>query len=122
MPFSQEPLDANVINVITLDSDVERLLANSLVDIGLGPELRLEPSLQQRFLTQLEAALTWCWQEGYQKTALLCDGRLRRHVRRLIERKHPQTAVLSYAEIAPGFQIEVLRTLSFTDGENVGLF
>ncbi|MFN7310956.1 MAG: FHIPEP family type III secretion protein [Vampirovibrionales bacterium] len=37
---------------------------------------------------------------------LLCNGKLRSHVRKLIERMLPQVAVLSYNEIGPLTQVQ----------------
>lgn len=107
-----------VLHVITLEADVENALSQAMVETGHSAELHLSPQLTAQFLQQLERAVQYCFCEGYRKTAVLCIPRLRRHIRKLIERPFPHVPVLSYAEIAPGFQIEVLTTLSFAN-ENV---
>jgi flagellar biosynthesis protein FlhA len=37
---------------------------------------------------------------------LICSGRIRRHVRRLIEQAFPQLPVLAYTEIVAGVRVE----------------
>lgn len=102
---------AQPLNVIALAPEVEALLGSALVQTSLGTELQLSPQVRQQFLERLEAAVHYCWQEGYHRTALLVDPRIRRHLHRLIERSFPRLPVLSYAEVAPGFQIQILQTV-----------
>jgi len=99
------------LNVITLSDQLEGLLNRSLVESAAGMELQLEPGLQQRFLQVLDQGLDYCQAEGFTKISLLCDPRIRLQLRRLIEKTFPHLPVLSYAEIASGFQVNPLVTL-----------
>lgn len=105
---------ASTLNVLTLSPELEKQLHKALIQTPSGPELQLEPGLRARFLLALEQGLGWCQAEGYLKTALLVDPRIRRHLRLLIERHFPHLPVLSYAEVAPGFKINNLLTLSLS--------
>jgi type III secretory pathway component EscV len=106
-PFGKQPL-----NVIVLEAELESQLGSSLVETPLGSMLQLAPQLQAQFMERLEQAVQYCWQEGYHRTALLVDGRIRRHVHRLIEKKYPRVPVLSYTEVAPDFEVHVLQTIA----------
>lgn len=101
------------LNVITLDPVWEGRLQQGLRRSAQGTaELQLNPGLEQQFLSALEAGLRYCQTEGYLKIALLVDPRFRRQVHRLIERRLPHLPVLSYAEVAPGFRVNSLYTLT----------
>jgi len=104
---------AQTLNVLTLSPSWEDSLHRALVLTPQGTaELQLNPGLQQAFLEALQQGLDYCHQEGYLKIALLVDPRVRRQLRLLIERSFPHLPVLSYAEVATGFQINSLYTLS----------
>ncbi|MGE3727920.1 MAG: FHIPEP family type III secretion protein [Candidatus Sericytochromatia bacterium] len=107
-PFSEK----QPLNVIVLEAGLESQLGSALVQTPLGVELKLAPQLQQLFLDQLEQAVQYCWQEGYHRTALLVDGRIRRHLHRLIEKRFPRVPVISYTEVGPDFQLNVLQTIA----------
>lgn len=96
---------------MTLAPELERAFSNALVQGKTGAELRLDPGLEARFFEVLENGVDYCFREGYKRTALLVDPRFRRQLRRLIEKRFPRVAVLSYAEVAPGFVINNLLNL-----------
>ena len=100
------------LNVIVLDPALETTLGSALVQTPLGPELQLDPQLRQQLLARLEVAHDYCWREGYTQTALLVDARIRRHLRRLIERAFPRLPVISYTEVAPGYRLNIVFTLT----------
>jgi len=87
------------------------LLVNSLVTSAEGTALKLDANISQQILTKLELELEKCTQAGYKKTAVLCNTRIRLYFARLIERKFRGTRVISYAEIAPDFKIQVMGTV-----------
>lgn len=103
--------EQQTLNVMTLSGSLEALLTQHLIQTPAGLELQLEPGLQQRLLQTLENGVDYCRREGFFRTALLCDPRFRRQLRRLIEKGFPHVAVISYAEVAPGFKINNLFTL-----------
>lgn len=104
---------AQTLNVITLDPLWEDRLQQGLCPQRQGTaELRLAPGLEHQLVQALQLALAYCQAEGYLKIALLVDPRVRRQVRRLIERPLPHLPVLSYAEIAPGFCVNSLYTVA----------
>jgi flagellar biosynthesis protein FlhA len=98
--------------VLTLAPDVEENMANHLVTTSTSKEgyqtqmLALNPQYTQNLLStinkQIEEVLTT---QGVQPV-ILCNGKLRHHVRKLIERMLPQVAVLSYNEIGSTVQVQ----------------
>lgn len=96
---------------MTLSPALEKALHAALVQGKTGLELQLEAGLQQRFFEALENGVDYCFREGFQRTALLVDPRIRMLLRRLIEKRFPRVAVLSYAEVAPGFIVNNLLSL-----------
>ena len=103
--------ESNSLNVMTLSQGLENLLHNALIQTASGPELKLDPGLLQRLLAAIEKGVAYCRSEGFFRTAILCDPRIRRQLRRLIEKPFPHVAVISYAEVAPGFIVNNLFTL-----------
>lgn len=104
----------NALNVLTLSTELESQLIQSLSETAAGPRLILSPPLLSDFFKALTEATRYAQQEGFQRVALLCDPRIRRELRLLIERAHPHMTVLSYPEIAPGFFVQNVRTLTLT--------
>ncbi len=102
----------NALNVLTLATELESQLIQSLSVTASGSQLVLAPQLLSRFFEVLKEATRYAQQEGFQRVALLCDPRIRRELRLLVERAYPQMPVLSYAEIAPGFFVQNVRTLN----------
>ena len=104
--------DKNIIRVITLDEDLESFLVNSLSKSDIGVALNIPAQISQQILTKLKNEMDKCIQAGYKKTAILCNPRIRLYFYRLIERDFRGTRVISYAEIVPGFKIQVMGTIS----------
>jgi flagellar biosynthesis protein FlhA len=106
--------------VLTLAPELEETLAGHLVATnnasgeGQSTTLALPPTLTQSVLKQVneevERVLT---SEGLQPV-LLCNARLRTHVRKLLERLLPQLAVLSYNEIGPSVKVRSLGSIRNT--------
>lgn len=87
-------------------------MQNALVQTKAGSELQLDPGLRTRFLLALEHGLAWSHHEGYRKVVLLVDPQIRRQIHRVVERQFPHLSVLSYAEVAPGYSVNNLLSLS----------
>ncbi len=104
----------STLNVMTLATELESMLIQGLVSTSGGTRLQLEPGLLSRFFDVLEQAHAYARQEGFQRVAILCDPRIRRELRLLIERAYPRTPVLSYAEIAVGYAVQNVKTLALS--------
>lgn len=103
--------DQQILNVMTLSQELEGMLYKQVVRTKAGPELQLEPGLLQRLLAAIGRGVDYCRSEGFYRTAILCDPGFRRQLRLLIEKAYPHVAVISYAEVAPGFAVNNLFTI-----------
>lgn len=104
-------MSTNALNVMTLSTALEKALIQSLRETQAGSRLILEPGLLSQFFEALSEALAYAQAEGFQRVAILCDSRIRRELRLLIESAAPHTPVIAYTEISPGFCIQNVRTL-----------
>jgi flagellar biosynthesis protein FlhA len=99
-------LDENrTLRAVTLGPGAEREIVESLVQTPEGERLALEPARAE----QLIDALRRQTEQGAVYAArpvLLCSGRIRRHVRDLLEYSLPQLAVLAYSEVPPAIRVE----------------
>ena len=100
------------LNVITLSTELESALIQALKTTAAGSQLVLEANLLSLFFNALSKGHNYAVQEGFQRVAILCDPRIRRELRLLIENAYPRTPVLSYAEITPGYCVQNVHTLS----------
>lgn len=88
--------------VVTLSPGVEENLANGLTE--QGELLGLSPNFTQGLLNGINQEIEQVLSTRGVQPVLLCNGKLRMPLRRLIERMLPQIAVLSYNEIGPSIR------------------
>ena len=105
-------LDAAMrLKAITLDPAVEQEFARSIAQTSEGEYLAIEPSRARAVVNALRAQVEHATAHGV-RPVLLCSGRLRRHLRRLVSQAQPHLPVCSYNEIAPGIDIETIGVIS----------
>ena len=95
------------LHALTLHPRLEQVLAASLQPSETGPGLAVEPALLQRLLQTLAGELEAAAVRGHHPV-LLASSRIRRPLRRLIERSLPQLAVLAYSEVASEVEVEAV--------------
>jgi len=88
------------ITVITLDPELENIIAGAVQRTDYGSFLTLDPSTGQVILTALGEQIQGLMDKGMQPI-VLCSPQVRLYLRRLTERPFPNLVVLSYNEIAP---------------------
>ncbi len=99
-------LDATkALHAISLDPNLEQEVAESLAQTPDGECLAMDPARAQTVVTMLAGEVESATGMGL-RPVLLCSGRIRRHLRRLIEQALPQLPVVSYNEILPGIRVE----------------
>jgi flagellar biosynthesis protein FlhA len=99
-------LDASkALQAISLDPNLEQEIAESVTQTRDGEYLAMDPSRAQTVVTLLAGEVEQATGMGL-RPVLLCSGRIRRHLRRLIEQALPQLPVVSYNEILPGIRVE----------------
>ncbi len=98
------------VPLITLSPDWEVAFAESLLGPAEDRQLAMEPAKLQEFLGRLRALLDQADEQG-ENAVLLCSGALRPHLRAIVERFRPATAVLAQAEIHPRVRIRTLGSI-----------
>ncbi len=97
--------DDDVLNLITLDRQIEEAIAESVQPAEQGGYLAIEPGVAQRILHNTRTAMEKFSQTGGMPV-LLASPSVRRHVKKLTERFLPGLAVLSHNEIPPNIKIQ----------------
>ena len=102
-PNGYEPL-------ITLSAEWEMAFAEALVGPPEERQLAMAPSRLQEFMERVRDRFDAAAAAG-ESPALVCSGGVRGHVRAIVERFRPATAVLAQAEIHPRARIRTVGSV-----------
>jgi type III secretion protein V len=98
---AQQNATNGLINALILDSETEERLRESIREGNLGLYLALPPNFESAFIQQIEeASATWQTSNGIAPRVLACAFDVRRHVRKVVEKKMPSLTILSFQELA----------------------
>ncbi|MBI2354711.1 MAG: flagellar biosynthesis protein FlhA [Deltaproteobacteria bacterium] len=111
----QYKLEDDKLCLITLDREVEDIVADAIQPSDQGSFLAIEPNTAQQIITAIRSMSERCGTSGAQPV-LLASPSIRRHVRKLIERFMPHLAVLSHNEIPQNVKIQSLGVVSINAG------
>jgi len=103
--------DDGSIHALTLATNLEDLIRESVQQGEHGSVLNMDPNTAQALISAIEKEAERVMNEGYQPL-IICAPVIRRHLRRIMERFLPQIAVLSHAEISGRVNIETLGTIT----------
>ncbi|MFH1374803.1 MAG: flagellar biosynthesis protein FlhA [bacterium] len=95
------------INVFTIDPAVEQTLSDAIQNTKQGLMLAVEPALAEVLLEKIGRQTATLEATG-KASICLCSPNIRLALRRLVEAKYPNLAVVSYNEILP--ETEVVST------------
>jgi flagellar biosynthesis protein FlhA len=95
------------INVFTIDPAVEHKLGESVQNSKQGLMLVLDPALAEKLLEKIGEEMKRPLMAGFIPVCLSSPN-IRLALRRLVEARHPQLAVVSYNEIMP--EVELIST------------
>ncbi len=101
----------DILSLITLDRQIEEIVAESVQSSEQGSYLAIEPGLAQRILSAIRGTMEKFNQTGTHPV-LLASPSVRRHVKKLTERFLPSLAVLSHNEIPPNIKIQSLGVVT----------
>ncbi|MCS6802422.1 MAG: flagellar biosynthesis protein FlhA [Chloroflexota bacterium] len=93
--------------VLTLAPQLEQRLAAGLQGTDQGLVISIEPTLAQRLLQDLVAALERMVAQGHQPI-VVCSPRIRLPFKRLTERVVPHLTVLAYSELNPKIEVNAV--------------
>ncbi len=102
-----------VINVFTLDPEIEQIIMQSVQRTEFGSFLALDPQMGQEILKAIGDQIKKLSEKGLQPI-VLCNATVRQFIKRLTERAFPGLVALSYNEIAPRFNIQSVGQVSLT--------
>jgi len=95
------------INVFTIDPAVEQQLGESVQNTKQGLMLVLDPAMAETLLTRIGEEIQRPLKAGFTPVCI-CSPNIRLALRRLVEARFPQLAVVSYNEIMP--EVELIST------------
>ncbi|MBT0663954.1 flagellar biosynthesis protein FlhA [Geobacter pelophilus] len=101
----------DVLFLVTLDRDVEEVIAESVQVTEQGSYLAIEPGVAQRVINSIRNLLEKFEQSGT-SPVLIASPNIRRHVKFLTDRFIPNLAVLSHNEIPPHIKIQSFGVVS----------
>jgi flagellar biosynthesis protein FlhA len=102
--------ETGTLSVLTLATQIEDLIRESVQSTEQGSFLALDPNLGQKIIEAILASVDKISQEGYQPIIITAPV-VRRHLRKLIERFMPQVVVLSHNELTNQSKIQSLGTV-----------
>jgi len=111
----QYKLDDDTLCLITLNREIEDIIAEAIQPSDQGGFLAIEPNTAQTIITAIRTMSDRFSLSGAQPV-LLASPSIRRYVRRLIERFVPHMAVLSHNEIPQNIKIQSLGVVSLNVG------
>ncbi|MCL6639440.1 MAG: FHIPEP family type III secretion protein, partial [Firmicutes bacterium] len=99
------------LSVLTLHPKLEQDIADSIRETRFGAYPVLDPQVANRLLERLIALIEKMTLRSA-APVVLCAPRCRLPFRRLVERSFPVLTVLSYDEIPPEYEVEVVGTVT----------
>ncbi|MGE5417133.1 MAG: flagellar biosynthesis protein FlhA [Acidobacteriota bacterium] len=103
--------EENRLPVITLDPAFEEYLRDSVQQSDFGSYLAIDPNRAQLMVRKLNGHMEDMARQGY-TPVVVCAPVLRIYFKKLIERFIPGLAVISYNEIEPDIEIDVIGMVS----------
>lgn len=104
------------LNVITLDQNVEKRVAEAIQTTDQASFLAIEPVTAQRIMNDLANKIEKFAELNLQPI-VLCTARIRYHFKRLADRFIPNLVVLSYDEILNTVKIQSLGVVELQDAD-----
>ena len=108
--------DEGNISVLTLSTQIEDFVRESVQQSEQGGFLSLEPNFAQRLLDSVQESVERVSNEGYQPI-IICASVIRRHLRQFLARFLPQVVILSHNELTSHIKIESLGTIEIVQKE-----
>jgi flagellar biosynthesis protein FlhA len=101
----------DLLCIITLDREVEEIVAEAVQVTEQGSYLAIEPAVAQQLLAAVRQTMAQFDQSGTQPV-LIASPNIRRHLKRFTERFIPNLTILSHNEIPPHVKIQSLGVVS----------
>ena len=102
------------IMVLTLEPQIEQILAEGTQSTKLGVSVVIQPEIAQKIIKKVSSQVDNMITQGHQPIALVSPN-VRLSFKRFIESSIPNLMVLSYNEIAPSFEVHSTGVVSLED-------
>lgn len=102
--------DDGTIHVLVVHPDLENIVLSSVVETTQGAVCALDEEIARWLIEAVSENMERAAAMGWD-LALLASPQARRYLWRTIHRSCPRVAVLSYMEIAPGYNVEAIGEL-----------
>lgn len=102
-----------IINVITLDPQIEQIISQSIQRTEMGSFLALDPNMGQNVLASVGREVAKLQEKGLQPI-VLCAPQIRPALKKLTDRSFPNLVVLSWNEIAPKVNVNSVGQVSLS--------
>ncbi len=103
--------DGGQIRVITLDSEVERLIANSITKNEQGTYLSLDPQMTQKIVTKILDSIKKV-KDVISTPIILTSPVIRVYFSKMLEQFYPGAVVLSFNELNSDVQIQAVANIT----------
>lgn len=105
--------DNGTISILTLSSQIEDTIRESVKSSDQGSFLSLNPDIAQKIVGDIQEKAEDVSSRGY-IPIIICNPVIRRHLRHLIERFLPHVTILSHNELTNDIKIESLGTIEIS--------
>jgi flagellar biosynthesis protein FlhA len=102
--------------LVTVDQNIEKVLAEAIKDTEHGSFLAIEPNVAQKIINNLARSIEKFSQLGLQPV-ILCSARIRAQFKKMVDRFIPNLVVLSYDEILSTVEIQTLGSVGLADAD-----
>jgi flagellar biosynthesis protein FlhA len=102
------------ISVITLDPDLEEMLANSITEVEEEEKIIIEPQLLSKIIDRISQEMSKATTIRYE-FIILTSSRIRAPFKKLIANALPGVIVLAYNEITPDTKIQTLGMIKLEE-------
>ena len=111
----QFKVDEDTLYLVTIDREVEDVIAEAIQPSDQGSYLAIEPGSAQQIIASVRGMVERFGMYGAQPV-ILASPSIRRHVKKMIERFVPHVSVLSHNEIPQNVKIQSLGVVTFHAG------
>ncbi|MFP3983029.1 MAG: flagellar biosynthesis protein FlhA [Desulfurivibrionaceae bacterium] len=102
--------ERGTVSIMTLSSQIEDTIRESIKSSDQGSFLALGPEVAQKLINAIQKQAEKVSNKGY-NPIIVCNPVIRRHLRHLIERFLPHVVILSHNELTNDIKIESLGTI-----------
>ena len=106
--------DNGVLQVLTVDPNIEELISSSVQEGDQGSYLAMDPIMAGKILDSVAKVYQETVSKGL-SPVILSSAPVRRHLKRLADRINKRIVVLSYNEVSSDVEVQSVGTVTVKD-------